>query len=339
MGHRTASIAIAVASVACGAAVPPVPGKGGPAWLELTTEHFVVWTDAGEPRGRELVQDIERLRQVVVGTAFPHASAMSKSFVIALRDDAETDAFVPGDFAALASPPNGNLLAQPVIVLSASSNVESADRIAAHELVHAISHAVIPVQPRWFAEGMAKFYETVDLSDDAADLGRAPDYRGQPLVIHHFEPVRQMLACRTLACSDIAFYATAWALYTFLANAQPDRLARYQAALVETRDGDQAWQQAFGDTTPNQIDQDMRQWLTTGKHQVLHFKVAFQTAAIAMRPLHDADVYAARAFMRYEFLGDREHARADLAAAEALQPAHPIVRALKTAVCVPACRP
>ena len=319
--------------------MPQVPGKGGPAWRELVTDHFVVWTDVGEARAKELVGDIERLRQVVVGTAFPRATATYKTFVIALRDDAETDAFIPGDFAALASPPNGNLLAEPVIVLSAQSNVESADRISAHELVHAISHAVIPVQPRWFAEGMAKFYETVDIGADYADIGRAPDYRGQPMVIHHFESIRTMLACKTLACTDYAFYATAWAFYTYLANAQSDRLARYEAALVQTRDADQAWQQAFGDTTPEQLEQDMRQWLVTGKHQVLHFKVTFQGAAISERALADADVYAARAFMRYEFLGDREHAKQDLAAAEALAPDHPIVRALKTAVCGPACRP
>jgi len=317
-----------------------VPGKGGPAWREFSTDHFVVWTDASEDRARELVGEIERLRQVVVGTAFPRATAMTRSFVIALRDDAETDAFMPGDFfAAVASPPNGNLLREPVIVMSASSNAFGSDRVAAHELVHAISHAVIPVQPRWFAEGMAKFYETVDIGSDYADIGRAPDYRGQPMVIHHFEPIREMLACKTLACTDYAFYATAWAFYTYLANAQSDRLARYEAALVQSRDPDQAWPQAFGETTPERLDEDMRQWVVAGKHQVLHFKVAFRRAAIAERALGDADVYAARAFMRYELRGDRNGARADLAAAEALAPDHPIVRALKTAVCGPACRP
>jgi hypothetical protein len=252
---------------------------------------------------------------------------MTKSFVIALRDDSETAAFIPGDFAALTSPPNGNLLGEPVIVLSAQSNMAGADRVTAHELIHAISHAVIPVQPRWFAEGMAKFYETVDIGADYADIGRAPDYRGQPMMIHHFEPIREMLACKTLACTDYAFYATAWAFYTYLANAKPDRLASYEAALVQTRDADKAWQAAFGDTSPEQLEQDMRQWLVTGSHQVLKFKVTFQGAQIAERPLTDADVYAVRAFMRYEFLGD---AKQDINGA---------VRVLKTAGCAPACRP
>jgi len=100
-----------------------------------------------------------------------------------------------------------------------------------------------------------------------------------------------------------------------------------------------AMKQAFASVSPDQLDQDMRQWLVNGKHSVLHFKVQLQQPAIAVRELHDADVYAIRAFMRYEFLGDREHAKQELATAEAMQPDHPIVRALKTAVCGPACRP
>jgi hypothetical protein len=335
------SLATAVfALAACGAAVPPVPGKGGPAWLELSTEHFVVWTDAGEARGRELVGEIERMRQVVVGTAFPQARAMSKSFVIALRDDDEAGAYLPGSYVlAVSSPPNGNALAMPVIVLSASTNMSGADRVEAHELVHAISHAVIPVQPRWFAEGMAKFYETVDIGDDYADIGRAPDDRGQPMVMHHLEPLPAIFTCTSMSCAGFAFYATAWAFYTYLANARPELLASYEAALVQTRNPDAAMQQAFAGVAVGQLEQDMRQWLVTGSHRVLHFKVQFTRPAIAVRELHDADVYAIRAFMEASLRGDRVHAKQDLAAAEALQPDHPIVRALKKAVCGPACRP
>jgi hypothetical protein len=83
----------------------------------------------------------------------------------------------------------------------------------------------------------------------------------------------------------------------------------------------------------------MRQWIVMGSHKVLHFKVRFDDVPIAVRDLRDADVYAIRAFMRFELRGDRARAKQDLAAAEALQPQHPIVRALKTAVCGPACRP
>lgn len=317
---------------ACGAAIPPVPGKGGPAWLALTSEHFVVWTDAGEARARVLVREIEHLRQVVVGTAFRGAESSMKTFVIALRDDDERGAFIPDPFSALASPPDGNLLKQPVIVLSASSNLEASDRIEAHELVHAISHAIIRHQPRWFAEGMAKYYETVEIGDGTADLGRAPTNRGEPMMIHHLEPLATIFACATLQCTDSAFYATAWALFTYLTNVHPDVLAHYESVLAETGDDPRARQEAFAGMSMDQLTLDMNDWLAHGTHRVLHFNVSLQEPHVAVRVLGDADVYAVRAFMTFEFLGNHDRVRRDLAAARAIDPNNPLAKTVADAL-------
>lgn len=317
---------------ACGAAVPPVPGKGGPPWLELTSEHFVVWTDAGEARARTLVREIEHLRQVVVGTAFPGASSPVKAFVIALHDDAERSAFVPGDFSALASPPDGNLLKLPLIVLSADSNLEATDRIETHELIHAISHAVIPKQPRWFAEGIAKFYETIEIHDGIADLGREPTNHGQPMMIGRIEPVAKIFQCKELGCTDYPFYATAWALFTYLTNVHRDELAHFEAVLAQTGDDRRAWQEAFGAPPGAQLDQDLRHWLVEGKHTVLHFRVQLQEPHVTMRTLGDADVYAVRAFMTFEFVGNHDRVRRDLAAAQAIDPNNALAKTVAGAL-------
>ena len=318
--------------VGCGAAVPPVPGKGGPAWIEVTTDHFVVWTDADEARARVLVREIEHLRQVVVGTAFRGAESSTKTFVIALRDDDERTAFVPGEFSALASPPDGNLLRQPVIVLSASSNVEASDRIEAHELVHAISHAIIRHQPRWFAEGMAKYYETVEIGDGTADLGRAPTNRGEPMLIHHLESLPTIFACASLECTDYAFYSTAWALFTYLTNVHPDQLAHYEAVLAATGDDRRAWQEAFAGVTLDQLTTDMNDWLAHGTHRVLHFRISLQEPSVQVRVLGDADVYALRAFMTYEFLGNHDRVRRDLTAAQAIDPHNALAKTVADAL-------
>src|SRR5205814_8277341 len=130
-----ATVIVAVLGLAaCGAAIPPVHGKGGPAWAELTSEHFTVWTDGDLERVREEVRDMEYRRRPVVGVMFPSAPASGRMLVIALRDDDELAAFAPTGsprpFAMSAHPP----LRQPLIVMSAFSN--RADDVLAHELTH-----------------------------------------------------------------------------------------------------------------------------------------------------------------------------------------------------------
>jgi len=223
-------------------------------------------------------------------------------------------------------------LKKPVIVLSASSNLEASDRIEAHELVHAISHAIIRHQPRWFAEGMAKYYETVEIGDGTADLGRAPTNRGEPMLIHHLEPLATVFACASLQCTDYAFYATAWALFTYLTNVHPDQLAHYEAVLAETGDDARARQEAFGTQSLDQLTSEMNDWLAHGSHRVLHFKVSLLEPQVQVRVLGDADVYALRAFMTFEFVGNDAAVRRDLAAARAIDPRNALAKTVADAL-------
>src|SRR3954465_2482221 len=96
-----------LAASACGPAIPPVPGKGGPAWHELTSEHFTLWTDTDEATARALRVRMEALRQAVIGIAFGGGDSPGRSFVIALRDDKETGEYMYRDnFVAVASGPD-----------------------------------------------------------------------------------------------------------------------------------------------------------------------------------------------------------------------------------------
>jgi hypothetical protein len=151
------AVVMMVELMACRAPVPPVPGKGGPAWIELTSPHFTVWTDADPDRAREIMAKMERLRVLLVYAVFPTAPAEGRDLAIVLRDDAELRAFSETDqirpFAADVQLP----LWQSMIVLSASSARGELEVALAHELVHAISYGVIHHQPRWFAEGIATY--------------------------------------------------------------------------------------------------------------------------------------------------------------------------------------
>jgi hypothetical protein len=328
-GRRAAAV-LAVLVAACGAAVPAVPSKGGPAWYELTSEHFTVWTDAPDQRARELVREMERLRQLIVGVAFPSAPAGGRNFVVVLRDDGELAAFSPtGEprpFAVSGAAP----LWQPIFVVSAQSNRDPGDHAVAHELTHVISYAVVHHQPRWFAEGMAQFFETVDINPDSttADIGAAPSYRGQPIQMAHLGSVPKLLTWRGISEGERSEYSTAWALFTFLINEHRAELVRYMQLLDEPADekaspGEVAarqWREAFPSVPLGEVTAALQQWLLSGHHRVVHVNIQLRAWPVTVRKLGDADVYATRGLLRSLMANQDAQRRADVDAALAAEP-------------------
>lgn len=297
------ALATVLALAACGPAIPPVPSQGGPAWRELTSEHFTLWTNTSAKRARELIREMEDLRHVVIGVGFRGGGA-GRVLVIALRDDDEVRAFT-GEFRAMASSAD-NHINQPWILMSAEAERE----LVAHELTHTISFTVIRDQPRWFAEGLAKYFETIKIDRERGkvDLGRAPTYRGEPIVMSRLMAFRRMVACKELSCADRHFYASAWALFTYLKNVKQADVTTYPQ-LVAGADLDE-------------LEAEVKRWLVSGSHTVLHYDVRLPTYAASERALGDADVYAARALLRLEVQGRRDLAQQDAAAALAVDPTH-----------------
>ena len=335
---RAVTTVTIVGLLACGAAMPPVPGKGGPAWIELTSEHFTVWTDGPPDRGRELIREMERLWQIVAGVVFPSVPASGRDLVIAFRDDDELTALSltgePRAYAIPAQPP----LWQPMFVLSAFSNRDQEDRTVAHELTHAISHAVVHHQPRWLAEGMADYFETVELDPDrtTADIGVAPQRRGQPIQMAHLIPIAKLFAWTAPAPNEQREYSTAWALFTYLINEHRTELGRYMQLLDSSFDpkatpadrAARAWSEAFASLPISTVDSVLQQWLVTGHHLVLHVNVQLRTWPIAERRLGDADVYAVRGLLRAVAAKQEAQAHQDLAAALAAEPTNVLARLL-----------
>lgn len=303
--------ALVLALVACGPAIPALPSQGGPAWHEFTSEHFTLWTDGSPKAARELMRKMEDLRHVVIGIAFPGGGA-GRVFVIAPRDADETRAFLPGDFKAIASDTDTSIH-QPLIMLP----LDTYDEVVAHELVHTISQTVIRDQPRWFAEGLAKYFETIEIDREhgTADVGRAPTYRGEPMVMSRLMSFREMVACKPLSCADRHFYAAAWALFTYLMNEKRVDVASY-LQLVPNSDLEE-------------LHAEVLRWLLHGSHQVLHYNVRLPSYPVSERELGDADVHAARALLRLEFQEARDLARVEVEAALAIEPTNALATAVK----------
>jgi hypothetical protein len=317
----------------CGAALPDVPSRGGPAWVELQSDHFTLWTDAGAGRGREIVTDMEHLRQVIYGVAFRGAVSNERSFVIALRDLDEVRVFVPKQFVAFAFQLNAEGLRQSTIVLPADQNPTQYGDVVTHELVHVISHTAIRRQPQWLAEGLAKFFETthIDAATGAVDVGTAPI--GMVSALRRLRPLpgSSLFACAVKSCEDYRFYLSAWSLYSFLINAHGDELMAFETALDRGEPVEATWDATFTTLPRDAIDRELYTWLTSGKHSVWHFNAKLEQHAIAERTLGDADVYAARALLRLVFHRDDPALDADLATALAIDPQHSLALAVQHA--------
>jgi hypothetical protein len=314
-----------------GPALPALPGQGGPLWIELQSEHFTLWTDVSEKRGRFLIREMEHLRQIVLGVGLAAGEAKGRSLAIALRDAEEVGVYVPKQFIAYSW--GGGPTFQPTIIIPADVEDDQLPVIT-HELTHVISYNIIHHQPHWFAEGLANFFETARLNPDNAtgDLGQPLDHIVARLRTKGPLPVAAMFACEQTRCMDDQFYATAWATFSFLANVYPKELLAFTDRLELMPNATEAWVATFPKLTPDAFDAELRDWLKHGKHMVWRFNVKLQDWPVTKRLLSDADVLAARGLLRYMFSPERPDPPAELTDALKLEPTHVLAAFLSATI-------
>lgn len=337
---RCALVSLVVGLAACRGPVPPVPGEGGPPWIELTSPHFTIWTDADPVRVRALVQRMERLHQLVSGAVFPTAPADGRELAIVLRDDTELRAVSDTEQARPFAREPQFPLWQPMIVLSAAGRPGDLEVAVAHELIHAISFGVVHHQPRWFGEGMATYFETVGLDPGLATavIGGAPT--GRVVRVSHLLPIAELFEWTRASRDETRQYITAWALFWFLSNQHRAELQRYMDLLdaadpeIEQRPdlARRIWDRAFPTMSYGEVDRELRDWLFNGTHREQEFRFAPQDRAARERRLGDADVYAVRCLLRGLAGKHDAQARADMAAALAAEPSHVLARLLAVAL-------
>lgn len=332
-------LAIASLVAGCGAGLPRLPSQGGPAWIEVTSPHFTLWTDAGSDRAGELIQQLERLRQIVVSVAFARTPDTARSLVIALADDDEFAALSPGaDYQAYALS-GGAPLWQPMFVLPAYSDRDPEGRAIAHELTHVISFAAVHHQPRWLAEGSAQYFEPVSLdpTNPVAVVGAPPPVRKRPLKygadpmrFDHLISVGELLRWRGMPTDDRRKYYTAWGLFAFLITTRRQELDTY-FDLIDRTDratqdaGDRAielWTQAFPSLSLATVDAALRQWLFAFDHTRLQIHTPLRRWDRRERALSEADARAIRGLLHSKLARRRAEQRRDVAAALAADPAN-----------------
>jgi tetratricopeptide (TPR) repeat protein len=293
-----------------GRTYPKTPEAGGPAWQEITTEHFVVDTDLEPEEAGAMVHQLENLRNVMTRVVFGgEPSKAPRMRVLALRHDeySHYDRVAFGNFVNWA-------LFQPILIITPGGDWETfASDLRKHELGHYVSSLYVDMrlQPRWFAEGLAGYLQTIryDAKTGAVEIGHhPPDFE-------YLELIKQATSDELWAWDQVQpydalnarLYQTSWAVVHYLFDQRQQELVEYERALARGDDAHKAWVQTFPDLDAAGLDDVIRKYIHKRDYKITKATVPETPAAATQaRPLTEADVLALRATL---YLALQQHGK------------------------------
>jgi hypothetical protein len=328
---RAALMGMVVATWACASApprkiLPPVPGRGGPVWHELESEHFLLWTDLPTDEAKRTLRRLELFRGVMVAMVFANAEkATDKSLVFAFRHRQDWRLFqAVGGVAGFYFRSSRAVPELPLLAFTAEDtretgyeekkrgrffHFEAGDdpaEIRQHELAHMVIHTINPDVPSWLDEGVASYFSTmrIDEKKRIAEVGRFPKTMGQRIRNSGMESVRSVVFVGDAEGDRgprlMGFYLRSQVMVSYLLNHHDKLFSTYQRVLrqLPKEQRAEAWTRVFGHLPT--LEDDMDAWMKNGKVTVVVMNLG-QIAAepLAMRPLRDAEVYYLRGLLYY----------------------------------------
>jgi hypothetical protein len=148
--------------------------RGDEQWTEVHSQHFTLITDAGEKRGREVLQRFEQMRAsfgVIFNRSNANVNLPVPLQIVAFRNSKQMRQYVamfngkPVEMTGFFQPGQD----RNFIVLDLSA--ESGWGVAFHEYAHLIINGNLPPMPRWFDEGFADFCASFKVNGKQIQIG------------------------------------------------------------------------------------------------------------------------------------------------------------------------
>lgn len=330
--------AVLVAGSGC-ATVPPCPGRGGPAWRELTSEHFVVRSDLELDEVIEVVKTLEENRTAMLAWWGGRPGPVERTPVIALsrRELGAFDGFAYDGYYVRRPPFPGTVIA--------AGHALTRNEIVKHELAHDLAFHFEPIEPRWYAEGVATFLETTryDRETRQASLGEPSEtrlaffqVRGR---VRGPSPIEELLGPPPTDLFELSrFYGTSWLLTHYLVNQRPQAYQRFKRRINALEPGSAAFRAEFPDLDSDGLYTVLTSYLSSGNYTVIRGTLPPWGGTPGVRSMADPEVHALRAFL-YSAVHISDESQ-DLAAMraevdEALVAASPPIEALAVAFYTP----
>jgi tetratricopeptide (TPR) repeat protein len=248
-------------------------------WIRLETDHFVVFSNAGERVARRTADNLERLRDVLSQIAAGTRLGSPQPMYIYLFSSRIAFAPYKPVFNGKPMDVDGYFYSRDdaeYMVLRADAG-EATDDILYHEYLHYVLRNNYPNLPVWFNEGLAELYSTFQATDDHADLGRPIASHIGWLRENSLIPLVQLFAMDH-SSKDYnegyrrgVFYAESWALVHYLLMGNEARAAQAGPFFQEMAKGTpapEAFRRTF-DTDEATLEKELRDYV---HHSLFNYK-------------------------------------------------------------------
>lgn len=340
-------------------------------WVQVDTEHVRLRTDLGLEEAVAFAEDLQQHRDALVDIAFDCGSAQlaQPTRITFFANEEAFDAVAPRDATTIVEGSRAGLVDMaPELLMKPNRHQRVLRQAALHEMGHALSAECYPGLPSWLSEGLALFYETSELEEDALVLGRqkyaivrqdelaAEIARARPetIVVPHAAVPRlvELLAYgfgefyRYIDYYDtlqererilrLGRYAGAWALTHSLFTVDESTNARLRRFMLEVRFGEatlaDAWSTSMRGIDIARLYED---WTSIGvRYPVIAYGYrSREREAARVRALTEAEVELHLA-ARWDWTDEkgRGEATAHLARAMELDPGNPGAYLMRAAV-------
>lgn len=252
------------------------PAVAAPDWVRMESQHFELFTNAGERSGRRTILFFEQVRDFFLKTGNVGEVPTVPVRIIRFRSPKEFEPYRPFKAAAAfyMSSPKRDL----IVMGTPGRQTKNA---AVHEYVHLLvkhSGAKLPV---WLNEGLAELYSTLEPQGKQVAFGKAARVLGD----------RQWLAIRELISVDYAsphfnerdrtkvFYAQSWALTHMLclSNQYRERFSDFLKG-VDGDTGEEAFRWVYGKTL-DQVESDFKRYVVQRRLPATVYEVRLNTPA------------------------------------------------------------
>ena len=243
-------------------------GARADTWNQVRSSHFVLNTDAGIDRGRQVLLRFEQMRalfgQLILRREVNVPVPLT---LIAFRSSEEMQAHVPV-YEGKAVDLSGFFVGRPdrdYIVLDLSAG--NAWTTVFHEYAHVLLDGNYPATPLWFDEGFADYFSTIEVMREGVQIGKPPQGYLELLRSSKWIPLGEVLQVQpdsktyNLSERRSVFYAESWVLVHYLFDMQKMPAAGEYFGLVEGQHVavEQAVQQAFG-VSSQQLEQQVKNY-------------------------------------------------------------------------------